>query len=185
VITFTDLCWINVALWHIWVVSLWQHMSYIPLTHELSVCQMSYIPWTACKSDISHSDNTQVISLGQYMSYLCVWRHMSYLCMWQHMSSLCVWRHMSYLCVWQHMIYLCVWQHINKGNNKITEQSSKGKGKTHKSTNRQNQSTTGKLGKPQWPWLGTGISKETVGWIRFYSAKPPTSITVKRFQLSL
>ena len=32
-----------------------------------------------------------------------------------------------------------------------TEQSSKAKGKTHKSTNRQNQSTTGKLGKPQWP----------------------------------
>jgi len=32
------------------------------------------------------------------------------------------------------------------------EQSSKGKGETHKSTNRQNQSTTGKLGKPQWPW---------------------------------
>jgi hypothetical protein len=32
-----------------------------------------------------------------------------------------------------------------------TEQSSKGKGKTHKSTNRQNQSTTGQLGKPQWP----------------------------------
>ena len=31
-----------------------------------------------------------------------------------------------------------------------TDQSSKGKGKTHKSTNRQNQSTTGKLGKPQW-----------------------------------
>ena len=30
-----------------------------------------------------------------------------------------------------------------------TEQSSKGKGKTHKSTNRQNQSTTGKQGKPQ------------------------------------
>jgi len=47
-----------------------------------------------------------------------------------------------------------------------TEQSSKGKGKTHKSTNRQNQSTTGKLGKPQWTWLGTGISKEMVGWIR-------------------
>jgi hypothetical protein len=37
-----------------------------------------------------------------------------------------------------------------------TEQSSKGKDKTHKWTNRQNQSTTGKLGKPQWPWLGTG-----------------------------
>jgi len=34
-----------------------------------------------------------------------------------------------------------------------TEQSSKGKGKTYKSTNRQNQSTTGKLGKPQWPDL--------------------------------
>ena len=47
-----------------------------------------------------------------------------------------------------------------------TEQSYKGKGKTHKSTNRQNQSTTGKLGKPQWPWLGTGISKEMVDWIK-------------------
>jgi hypothetical protein len=32
-----------------------------------------------------------------------------------------------------------------------TEQSSKGKGKTHKSINRYNQSTTGKLGKPEWP----------------------------------
>ena len=41
----------------------------------------------------------------------------------------------------------------NKGNNKITEteQSSKGKGKIHISTNTQNQSTTGKLGKPQSP----------------------------------
>jgi hypothetical protein len=66
-----------------------------------------------------------------------------------------------------------------------TEQFSKGKGKTHKSTNRQNKSTTGKLGKPQLPWLGTGISKEMVGWIRFYGAKPPDSITVKRFRLSL
>ena len=37
----------------------------------------------------------------------------------------------------------------NKGNNKLTEQQcSEGKGKTHKSTNRQHQSTTGKLGKP-------------------------------------
>jgi hypothetical protein len=34
---------------------------------------------------------------------------------------------------------------INKGNNKITEQSYKGKVKTHKYINRQNQSTTGKL----------------------------------------
>jgi hypothetical protein len=40
---------------------------------------------------------------------------------------------------------------LNKSNNKITEQSSKGKDKTYKSTNRQNQSITGKLGKPQWP----------------------------------
>jgi hypothetical protein len=44
-----------------------------------------------------------------------------------------------------------------------TEQSSKGKGKTHMSTNRQNQSTTGKLGKLQWLCLGTGISKEMMG----------------------
>jgi hypothetical protein len=66
-----------------------------------------------------------------------------------------------------------------------TEQSSKGKGKTHKSTNRQNQSTTGKLGKPQCPWIGTGICNEMVGWIRFYGAKPPASITGKRFRLSL
>jgi len=66
-----------------------------------------------------------------------------------------------------------------------TEQSSKGKGKTHKSRNRQNQSTTGKLGKPQWPWLGTGISKEMVGWIKFYGAKPPASIMVKRYYTAL
>ena len=43
-----------------------------------------------------------------------------------------------------------------------TDQSYKGKVKTHKSINRQNQSTTGKLGKLQWPWLGTGISQEMV-----------------------
>ena len=34
---------------------------------------------------------------------------------------------------------------INKVNNKISEQSNKGKVKTHKYINRQNQSTTGKL----------------------------------------
>ena len=48
-----------------------------------------------------------------------------------------------------------------------SEQSNKEKIKTHKYINRQNQSTIGKLWKPQWPWLGTGISKEMVGWIRF------------------
>jgi hypothetical protein len=38
---------------------------------------------------------------------------------------------------------------LNKGNNKITsEQSYKGKVKTHNYINRQNQSTTGKLWKP-------------------------------------
>ena len=49
---------------------------------------------------------------------------------------------------------------INKGNNirvitKLpnTEQSSKGKVKTHKSINRQNQSTTGKLGNRNGPHL--------------------------------
>jgi len=66
-----------------------------------------------------------------------------------------------------------------------TEQSSKGKRKTYKPTNRQNHSTTGKLEKPQWPWLGIGISKEMVGWIRFYGVKPPASNTAKRFRLSL
>ena len=63
-----------------------------------------------------------------------------------------------------------------------TMQSAKGKGKTHMSTNRQNQWTTGKMGQPQWPWLGTGISKEMVGWIRFYGAKPLAS--TKGFRLS-
>ena len=48
-----------------------------------------------------------------------------------------------------------------------SEQSYKGKVKTHNYINRQNQSTYGKLWKPQWPWLGTDISKEMVGWIRF------------------
>ena len=42
----------------------------------------------------------------------------------------------------------------NKGNDKITEhRTSKGKGITHKSTNRQNQSTTGKQGKRNGPDL--------------------------------
>jgi len=63
------------------------------------------------------------------------------------------------------------------------KQSAKGNGKTHMSTNIQDQSATGKLGKPQCPWLGTGISKEMVGCIRFYGAKPPAS--TKRFLLSL
>jgi hypothetical protein len=48
-----------------------------------------------------------------------------------------------------------------------SEQSSKRKVKTHMYVDRQNQSTTGKLWKPYWPWLGTGISKEMVSWIRF------------------
>jgi hypothetical protein len=52
-----------------------------------------------------------------------------------------------------------------------SEQSYKGKVKTHKYINRHNQSTTGKLGKPQWPWLDTGISNEMVDWIRFCGAK--------------
>jgi hypothetical protein len=69
-----------------------------------------------------------------------------------------------------HMCIIYTIRVITKLTN--TEQSSKGKGKTHKSTNRQNHSTTGKLGKPQWPWLGTGISKEMVGWIRFYDWNP-------------
>ena len=66
-----------------------------------------------------------------------------------------------------------------------SEQSYKGKVKTHKYINRQNQSTTGKLWKPYWPWLGTCISKEMVGWIRFQRAKPPAFITAQRFRLSL
>ena len=40
------------------------------------------------------------------------------------------------------------YQILDKGNNKITEQSYKGKVKTHNYINRQNQSTTGKLWKP-------------------------------------
>ena len=42
---------------------------------------------------------------------------------------------------------------ISKGNNKITEQSYKGKVKTHRYINRQNQSTTGKLRKRNDPDL--------------------------------
>ena len=58
---------------------------------------------------------------------------------------------------------------VNKGNNKITELRIilQRESQTHNYINRQNQSTTGKLWKPEWPWLGTGISKEMVGWIRF------------------
>jgi hypothetical protein len=59
---------------------------------------------------------------------------------------------------------------VNKRNNKITELRTPNnltKGKSKLISIKQNQSTTGKLWKPQWPWLGTGISKEMVGWIRF------------------
>jgi hypothetical protein len=46
----------------------------------------------------------------------------------------------------------CIAQKIILQNHCMIDRGrpSKGKGKTHKSTNRQNQSTTGKLGKPQW-----------------------------------
>ena len=44
-----------------------------------------------------------------------------------------------------------------------TEQSSKGKGKTHKSTNRHNQSTTGKLGKRNGPDLVQAFPKKS--WV--------------------
>jgi hypothetical protein len=69
---------------------------------------------------------------------------------------------------------LCLWHKYIRVITKLpnTEQSSKGKGKTHKHTNRQNQSTTGRLGKPQWP-------NEMVGWIRSYGVKPPASIRLK------
>ena len=51
---------------------------------------------------------------------------------------------------------------VHKGNNKITEprtilQRESQNSQVYKQTN---QSTTGKLWKPQWPWPGTGISKE-------------------------
>ena len=71
---------------------------------------------------------------------------------------------------------------INKGNNKITGLRTilqLGKVKTHKYINRQNQSTTGKLWKPQWPWLGTGISKKW--WVESDSKAPnlPLSLRLK------
>jgi len=60
------------------------------------------------------------------------------------------------------------------------------RGRTNTPVNKHTKSVNNrKTGKPQWPWLGTGIFKEMVGWIRFYGAKPPASITVKRFRLSL
>ena len=57
-------------------------------------------------------------------------------------------------------IYIYLWQEVPITIRIITklpnsEQSYKGKDKTHNYINRQNQSTTGKLWKPQWPWLGT------------------------------
>jgi hypothetical protein len=55
-----------------------------------------------------------------------------------------------------------------------SEQSNKGKVKTHKYINRQNQSTTGKLWKPSWPWLGTGISKEGESRVFVYSEQVRT-----------
>jgi len=74
----------------------------------------------------------------------------------------------------------------NKDNNKITKHRAIFQRERQNSyVNRQDQSPTRKLGKRQWPWLDTDISKEMVCWIRFYRAKPPASITVKKFRLSL
>jgi len=55
----------------------------------------------------------------------------------------------------------------NKGNSKITEHLAIFQRERQNSyVNKQTKSVTaGKLGKSQWPWLGTGISKEMVDWI--------------------
>ena len=60
---------------------------------------------------------------------------------------------------------------INKGNNNITELRTilQRESKTHNYIDRQNQSTTGKLWKPYWPWLGTDISKDIIHHSIFFS----------------
>jgi hypothetical protein len=76
---------------------------------------------------------------------------------------------------------------MNKRNNKITElrailQRESQNSQPYKQTKSVNNRKTVKT---QWPWLGTGISKEMVGRIRFQGTKPPALITVQRFRLSL
>ena len=65
------------------------------------------------------------------------------------------------------------------------EQSSKGKDNTHKSTNRQNQSTTGKLGKRNGPDFVQAFPKKWWVDLDFTAPSLPLPITVKRFRLSL
>jgi hypothetical protein len=74
---------------------------------------------------------------------------------------------------------------INKGNNNITEQSYKGKGKTHKYINRQNQSTTGNLWKRNDPDLVQAFLKKW--WVEsdFKAPNLSLSITAQSFRLSL
>jgi hypothetical protein len=77
-------------------------------------------------------------------------------------------------------------QVFNKGNNKITEHRAIFQRESQNSyVNKQTKSVNNrKTGKTQWPWLGTGISKEIVAWISVYGAKPPSSITVKAFTMT-
>jgi hypothetical protein len=74
---------------------------------------------------------------------------------------------------------------INKGNNKITEQSYKGKGKTHKYRNRQNQSTTEICENRNDPDLVQACLKKW--WVESDVKAPnlPLSITAQSFRLSV
>jgi hypothetical protein len=69
----------------------------------------------------------------------------------------------------------CIIRVIKKLPN--TEQSSKGKSKTHKSTNRQNQSTTGKLGNRNGPDLVQAFPKKW--WVESDLTAPNLSLPLR------
>ena len=61
---------------------------------------------------------------------------------------------------------------IGKGNNTIIELQTIFQREIQNSLNNKQKNSVNnwETGQPEWPWLGTGISKEMMEWIRFYGA---------------
>ena len=80
--------------------------------------------------------------------------------------------------------YFCFKIRVITKSPNTEQQSSKGKGKTHK--HKQTTSVNNwKTGKTAMALTWYRHFQKTVGWIRFYGVKHPAFITVKRFLLSL
>jgi hypothetical protein len=86
---------------------------------------------------VNHYIDRKNLKLGLFSTF---WSIAVYLVLVKHVLSGSFW-----VLALNNYIFFIIRACLNKGNNKITEQSYKGKVKPHNYINRQNQSTTGKL----------------------------------------